>query len=164
MTPTRRLIFGTNDVQREKKTKNKPLQCSSIQLARPREETEYSCARKGKRFARTQAASSNTAENKDHPVGRRRWQKSTARLALASNGSLFTLHSSRLSGPFSLSAGNGLKWNEKGAPRSPAAAHLLRLDSGAEIWKREWTVPEKPQWKTGQGTGKKIGDLIWIDR
>lgn len=112
-----------------------------------------------KRFAGTQAASSSAAENKDHPVRRR--QKSTARSALASDGSLFTLHSSRLSGPLSLSAGNGLKWNKKGALRSLAAAHLLRLDSGAEIGIREWTVPEKPQWGTGQETG---GDWsIWFE-
>lgn len=76
----------------------------------------------GKGLAGKQAASSplrlsgtvrpNTAENKDHrPIWWRR--KSTARFALAVNGSLLTLHSSWLSGLCSRRAGNRLKGPEE---------------------------------------------------
>lgn len=100
----------------------------------------------------------NAAENIDHPI-RWRW-KSTARFGLALNGSLFTVHSSRLSGPFSQRAGNRLKWNRKGAP---AAAKLLTLDSGARNLKKK--MDQSSERFLGVRTVKTRTSeyLIWID-
>lgn len=121
MTPTWWVIFGRNDVQRKKKPFNARPFSRSITANK-----QNIHALGGKGLAGKQAASSplrrsgtvrpNTAENKARPIWWR--QKSTARFALARNGSLLTLHSSRLSGLFSRRGGNRLEGPEEPCPSS----------------------------------------------